>query len=179
MKVAILLVALVTMVASRELKQIGIAFEVCPPLVLKNCCQNFDFGEITELHSGKAWPAEASCEFELKATVPVGIRPLDKPLKKKDDIHAYVDIEVEESTVDLVTTVSWDLFKYAPPNNVWTAGDGVFCLCPSPDAAVETVSTAEVVVIAGDVEDDTETVAEVDVADRPRPGVAAVVADSP
>lgn len=66
-------------------------FDICPPLVIRNCCRDFDFGKITQLHSGKAWPEETECEFVVSFEESVDIRKIDKPLKKKDDIHAYVE----------------------------------------------------------------------------------------
>lgn len=51
-------------------------------------------------------------------------------------------------------TVTWDLFKYAPPNNIWTA-DGEFCLCPTP--GVGPIDTTVPAVVVDEDEDEPAT----------------------
>jgi hypothetical protein len=121
-------------------------------LVKRNCCQNFDFGNITQLYGGKQWPENSECEFTVTDAVPVDVRPLDQPLIKnlgnKNAIKEYVAIEPVETSVNIVNTRELVLLKYAPPNNVWGEEDeDEICVCPTPGAtsaaaAATTAATA-------------------------------------
>jgi len=70
----------------------------------------------------------------------------------------FCSIEVEETFVDLVATTDWDLFKYDPPNNVWSAGEGEFCLCPTPGVQPAIPSTISPVPVLDEEEDEPATV---------------------